>query len=83
MKCVKSVLGEFSSGVSICRNKGTQSDLGALFLPGAPPAGGMGSLPPALCTLYLKMPVHTHLKLSGVYPEQNQISSIAMGSVKG
>jgi len=28
MKCVKSVLGGFSSGVSICRNKGTQSDLG-------------------------------------------------------
>jgi len=27
-KCMKSVLGEFSSGVSICRNKGTQSDLG-------------------------------------------------------
>jgi len=31
---VKSVLGEFSSGVSICRNKGTQSDLKATFLPG-------------------------------------------------
>jgi len=26
---VKSVLGEFSSGVSICRNTGTQSDLGS------------------------------------------------------
>jgi len=28
-------------GVSVCRNKGTQSDLGASFLP-APPAGGYG-----------------------------------------
>ena len=37
-KCVKSVLGEFSSGVSICRNKGTQSDLGPLF---APPGRGV------------------------------------------
>jgi len=27
MKCAKSVLGEFSSGVSICRNKSTQSNL--------------------------------------------------------
>ena len=25
MKCVKSFLGEFSSGVSVCRNKGTGS----------------------------------------------------------
>jgi len=40
---VKSVLGEFSSGVSICRNKGTQSDLGSPFLPGAPRLGGTGS----------------------------------------
>jgi len=40
-KCVKSVLGEFSSGVSICRNKGTHSDLGAPFLP-VLPAGGYG-----------------------------------------
>jgi len=31
---VKSVVGEFSSGVSICRNKSPQSDLGAPFLPG-------------------------------------------------
>jgi len=31
---VKSVLGEFSSGVSICHNKSTQSDLGGPFLPG-------------------------------------------------
>jgi len=35
---------EFSSGVSICRNKGTQADLGAPFLPGPPPAGGYGGL---------------------------------------
>ena len=48
MKCVKSVLGEFSSGVSACRNKGTQSDVGAPFLPGPPPAEGYGALPPAL-----------------------------------
>jgi len=40
---VKSVLGEFSSGVSICRNKETQSDLGAPFLPGALPAGRYGA----------------------------------------
>jgi len=33
-KCVKSVLGEFNSGVSICHNKGTQSDLGAPLSPG-------------------------------------------------
>jgi len=39
---VKSVLGEVSSGVSICRNKGTWSDLGAPFFPGIPPAGGNG-----------------------------------------
>ena len=42
MKCVKSVIGEFSSGVSICRNKNTQSDLGAPFLPGAPRPRGTG-----------------------------------------
>jgi len=29
-KCVKSVHGEFSSGVSTCRNKGTLSDLGVI-----------------------------------------------------
>ena len=39
---MKSVLGEFSSGVSICRNKGTQSNLEASFLPGDPPAGEYG-----------------------------------------
>jgi len=36
---VKSVLGEFSSGVSICCNKHTRSDLGAPFLLGAPSSG--------------------------------------------
>jgi len=34
-KCVKSVLGEFSSGLSICCNKGPQSDMGSPFLPGS------------------------------------------------
>ena len=46
-KCEKSLLGEFSFGVSICRNKGTQSDLGALFLSGAPDRGVREALPPA------------------------------------
>ena len=32
--CVKSVLGEFSSGVSTCRNKSTQSDLRPPVCPG-------------------------------------------------
>jgi len=41
MKCVKSVLGEFSSGVSICRNKSTQSNLGPPFCP-PPVAEGYG-----------------------------------------
>jgi len=45
-KCVKSIRGEFSSGVSICRNKGTQSDLGTPSFPDPPPAG-YGLLPPA------------------------------------
>jgi len=39
---VKSVVGEFSSGVSTGRNKGIQSYLGVPFLPGIPPAGGYG-----------------------------------------
>jgi len=38
--CVKSVLGEFSSVVSIFRNKDSQSDLGAPFLDRAPRPGG-------------------------------------------
>jgi len=46
--CVKSVLGEFSSVVTIFRNKGSQSDLGAPFLDGAPRPGVRGTLPPAL-----------------------------------
>jgi len=33
---VKSVLGELSSGVSICRNKGTRSDLGPPLCPPRP-----------------------------------------------
>jgi len=41
-KCVKSVLGEFSFGISVCRNKGTQSDLGPPFRPGPLPGGGEG-----------------------------------------
>jgi len=45
---VKSALGEFSNGVSTCRNKGTQSDLGAPFWPGATGWGVRGALPPAL-----------------------------------
>jgi len=39
---VKSVISGFSSGVSICRNKGPQSDLGAPFSPGSPQPGGTG-----------------------------------------
>jgi len=38
-KCVKSVLGEFGSGVSICCNKGTQSDLGSPIYSEPTPAG--------------------------------------------
>jgi len=37
---VKSVLGEFSSGVFVFRNKRTQSDLEAPFWPGPLPAVG-------------------------------------------
>jgi len=47
MKCVKSALGEFSSGVSVCRNKGTQSDLGTPFWP-TPIPGDTGALLQAL-----------------------------------
>jgi len=37
---VKSVLGEFSSGVSICHNKRTRSDFGTPYCPPPPsPAG--------------------------------------------
>jgi len=39
---VKSVLRQFSSGVSICRNKGTQSDIGAPFCLGNPGRGILG-----------------------------------------
>jgi len=49
MKCAESVLGEFSSGVSVCRNESTQTGLGATFLPGAPSGWGVrGALPPVL-----------------------------------
>ena len=43
---MKLVLGDFSSGVSICRNKDTKSDLGTPFFPGSPQPGGTGALPP-------------------------------------
>jgi len=39
---VKLVLREFSSGVTICRNKGTQSDLGTPFRWPRHPGGGYG-----------------------------------------
>ena len=39
---MKSVLGEFRSGVSTCRNKGSQSDLGASFLLAPPRPGDTG-----------------------------------------
>ena len=48
---MKSDLGEFSSGGSVCRNKRTRSDLEAPFLPGVLPGrGARGALPPALLT---------------------------------
>jgi len=46
---VKAVQHEFSSSVPICRNKGNRSDLGATYLPGAPPAGGYGGPILRLC----------------------------------
>jgi len=46
---VKSVLGEFSSGVSICHNKSTQSDLGSLPAQG-PPGRGNGRTFLRLCS---------------------------------
>jgi len=42
---VKSVLGEFSSDVSICRNQGTQSELGAFFCPPPPARRERGPFP--------------------------------------
>ena len=51
-KYVKSVLGEFSSGVSICPNQRTRSDLGAPFLPGSPPGRGIGGPFLRLCLVY-------------------------------
>jgi len=50
---VKSVLGEFISGVSIRRNKHTRSDLGPSFCPGPHPDRGVrGPLPPALYMIH-------------------------------
>jgi len=43
---MKSVFGEFSSGVSTCRNKDHQPDLGPPFYQGPP----TGDLPSALIT---------------------------------
>jgi len=44
---MKSILGEFSSGVSVWRNKGTESNLGTLLA--QPPLPGVrGALPQAL-----------------------------------
>jgi len=45
---VKSVLGEFSCGVSICPNKGPHSDLGTPFYQGSP-VGCCGGLFLRLC----------------------------------
>jgi len=39
---VKSILGVFSSGVTVCRNRGPQSDVGAPFH--QPPHPGPGSV---------------------------------------
>jgi len=44
-KCVKSVIDEFNSGVSICRNNCHQSDMEAPFL--TVPSGGREAFPPA------------------------------------
>ena len=60
-KCVISVLGECSSGVAICRNKGAQSDLWAPFLPGAARGTFSPDLPESLglCNLNV-MKRNTH-----------------------
>ena len=47
---MKSVLGEFRPGVSICPNKGPQSDLGAPCHQGRP-IRGTWPFPPVLSTL--------------------------------
>ena len=55
-KCVKSVLIEFSFGVSTCRNKGNKSDLEAPYLPGASTRPEVqGALPPALTFVLLRL----------------------------
>jgi len=50
-KCGKSVLGEFGFGVSVCCNKGTQTDLGSLFARLPPGRELRGALTPALAVL--------------------------------
>jgi len=47
MECTKSVLGEFSSSVSICPNKVPQSDLEAPYHQG-PTLASTGGVPRAL-----------------------------------
>jgi len=75
MKCVKSVLGELSSGVSVCRNKGTESDLGAPFLLAPPGRGVRGTLPPALDICF---------DLSGLFYSMHTLkSNISHKNVKG
>ena len=75
----KSVLGEFSSGVSICYNKGTRSDLGILFLLEPPGRGVQGALPPALSSrqVIAVAAVHTNLKVSK-HPSARGISLMEM-----
>ena len=50
---MKLVLGDFSSGVCICRNKRTRSDLRAPFFPGSPGRGVWGALVEVIPVLYL------------------------------
>jgi len=46
---------EFNSGLSICRNKGPQSDLGAPFYQGPSRPGGTGGPFLRLCAWLLKV----------------------------
>jgi len=74
---VKSALGEFSKRVSICRNKGTQSDLGAPFLAGYSSLRGIrGGLSPALLIIYhwyivAKLSIRLPLANKALIIEQN------------
>ena len=85
---MKSDLGEFSSGGSVCRNKRTWSDLGAPFLPGVLPGRGIqGALPPPLITPtymwreHAKAKAHIHaiyvkfLEIIIVFPNGGQWAS--------